>query len=313
MCPLARCQTRANPPVASIAGPPHAHVAFPFTLTAGGSSDDGGIAAHHWDLNANGTFEVATGVAPTTSATLTNEGFPADAAVVHPLRVSVTDIDGVIARAQVDIPVFPPIQIAGGVSNAKPKIGQQVTFDARGSSDPAGDPVTFAWDFDGNGSTDSTSALATHAYKAPGAYTAALTVADPHGALAQATVQVTVPEPTGPASVKKLRLKPTAFSAEPKGPSVLEPAAVKGTTVTVTMSKSATVKFSVQRRARVRGKTVYRNVKGGFSRKLKFGANTFRFTGRIGSKSLATGNYRLVALPTTKRSRATRTAFRIVK
>ena len=313
MCPLARCQTLAGAPTAVIQGPEHGHVGSPFTLNAGGSTDDTGIVAHHWDLDANGSFETATGATATLTTQLSNEGFPSNAAVSHPVRLALTDTDGVLGKAQLDLVIFPPLQIAGGASKPKPKIGEKVTFDARQSRDPAGDSLTFAWDFDGNGTVDSTSALATHAYTAPGKYAARVTVADPWGNAAAATVAMDVSEPTGPAGVKKLKLKPTAFSSEAKGPSVIELAAVKGTTVTATMSKSSTVKFTVERQARVRGKTVYRALKGSFSRKMRFGVNAFRFTGRFNKKSLATGSYRLVALPTTKKSKPTRTAFRIVK
>jgi glucose/arabinose dehydrogenase/Ca2+-binding RTX toxin-like protein len=79
-----------------------------------------------------------------------------------------------------------------------------VAFDGSGSSDPDGDtPLTYLWDFDGNGTTDQTTSTATtsRTYDAAGTYTAALKVRDARGALsAPATVKVfpgnDSPEPT---------------------------------------------------------------------------------------------------------------------
>jgi hypothetical protein len=321
MCPLARCQTKGTPPSASISMPFHGHARTPFTVTAFRSSDDDGNAAFDWDLDGNGTYEVATGRSPNVSAEFSNEGFPPNAVVRHTVGVAVTDTDGAITKQRANVDVFPPITIVASVSDAQPRVGKEVVFDASQTSDPAGGPLLFFWDFDGDGSTDSSEAAFAHTYTAPGSYTARLTVVDygtirsgvPGGDPLYATVAIKVTEPSGPASVRKLKLKPTAFAAEKSGPSVLSLAAAKGTVVTATMNKSSTVKFTVERQTRVRGKTVYRPLAGSFSRKLKYGANSFRFTGRFNKRSLATGSYRLVALPTTKKSKPTRTAFRIVR
>lgn len=309
MCPLARCQTRGMPPTATIAGPPHGHAGSPFTLNAGGSSDDTGIAAYAWNLDQNGSFEVPTGAAPTVTTQIDNAGFPADAAVTYPLQVAVTDTDGAVAKGQLDFTVLPPLRIVGGVSKATLALKEKATFDARQSTDPAGEPLTFAWDFDGDGTVDSTAALATHAYKVPGKYDARLTIADPHGNARSAGVAITVLEPKGPAVLRKLKVKPSSFRAESSGPSALDPAAV--TSVTFSMNKSAKVKFTVEREVKVRGKRAFRGVKGSFSRNARFGSNSFRFTGRMNKKALAKGRYRLVALPTTKKSKAARAAFTI--
>jgi PKD domain len=309
MCPIDRCERPGAPPGAALAGPAHGHVGSPFTLNAGGSTDDAGLAAFHFNLDANGSFEVANGATPTLTTQLDNAGFPPDAAVQYPLQVAVTDTDGAIATAQLDFTVFPPLQIAGGVSKGTLKLGETATFDASQSRDPTGEPLTFAWDFEGDGTADSTSATATHAYKVPGTYNATVTVADPHGNARSASVAITVLEPAGPAKVTKLRVRPSAFSPEKKGPSALDPAAL--TVVTFTMNKSATVRFTVERETTVRRRKVYRRVKGSFNRKVRFGANSFRFSGRMKGKALAKGRYRLVALPTTKKSKPTRAAFRI--
>ncbi|MFI6316689.1 ThuA domain-containing protein [Nonomuraea sp. NPDC050556] len=79
--------------------------------------------------------------------------------------------------------------------SAAPNSGQpplQVTFSSAGSSDPDGDTLSYAWDFDGNGTTDSTAASPTYTYTANGTYTARLTVRDPGGKTGSATADITV-------------------------------------------------------------------------------------------------------------------------
>ena len=59
--------------------------------------------------------------------------------------------------------------------------GSPTIFDASGSSDPDGQIVTYAWDFgDGTALADG-GPNPTHAYAAPGTYTATLTVTDGEG------------------------------------------------------------------------------------------------------------------------------------
>ncbi|NUT53239.1 MAG: DUF1349 domain-containing protein [Saccharothrix sp.] len=67
-----------------------------------------------------------------------------------------------------------------------------VRFDSAGSRDPDGDPLTFAWDFDGDGVTDSTDTAPAHTYTANGDYTARLTVTDQGGRSAVANVAIVV-------------------------------------------------------------------------------------------------------------------------
>ncbi len=56
-----------------------------------------------------------------------------------------------------------------------------VTFSSAGSVDPEGTSLTYAWDFDGDGTTDSTEANPTHTYTAKGNYNVKLTVTDQSG------------------------------------------------------------------------------------------------------------------------------------
>jgi glucose/arabinose dehydrogenase/PKD repeat protein len=81
------------------------------------------------------------------------------------------------------------------VASANPTSGfspLDVIFSSAGSSDPDGGALTFSWDF-GDGNT-STLPNPTHRYTAPGVakFTAKLTVKDPEGVAAEASVQITV-------------------------------------------------------------------------------------------------------------------------
>ena len=71
--------------------------------------------------------------------------------------------------------------------------GQSVQFDATGSTDDE-DPgdLDYSWDFDGDGTKDSSAAAPKHTYTEPGTYDAELTVTDPQGLDDTDTVQVTV-------------------------------------------------------------------------------------------------------------------------
>ncbi|MFJ4844761.1 MULTISPECIES: ThuA domain-containing protein [unclassified Streptomyces] len=66
----------------------------------------------------------------------------------------------------------------------------RVGFSSAGTVDPDGDALTYAWDF-GDGGT-STAADPAHTYRTNGTYTATLTVKDPTGRTASASVQVVV-------------------------------------------------------------------------------------------------------------------------
>jgi cytochrome c len=84
-------------------------------------------------------------------------------------------------------------------ADANPKAGNApltVQFSSAGSSDPDGDPITYAWDFTTNGSTDSTAANPTFTYTSNGRFTATLTVRDNTGRSATASVVVNLGQPT---------------------------------------------------------------------------------------------------------------------
>ena len=67
-----------------------------------------------------------------------------------------------------------------------------VFFDGTASRDPEGGALMYAWDFDGNGTTDATTPTVTHEYATAGAYSARLTVTDPAGKTGTTVIPITV-------------------------------------------------------------------------------------------------------------------------
>jgi hypothetical protein len=107
------------------------------------------------------------------------------------LTVAGTDGDhGVVAR-------FAP-NAAPVVSLAVPaqvQAGAPVTIDAAGTTDPEGEPLTYAFDLDGDGTYEfagGDNPLALRSYTTPGTYTVGVRATDPHGASATATRSVAV-------------------------------------------------------------------------------------------------------------------------
>jgi glucose/arabinose dehydrogenase len=88
------------------------------------------------------------------------------------------------------------------VAAASPTTGSApltVNFDGRGSSDPNGDALTYAWDLDNDGAYDDAStAQATRTYTTAGTYVASLRVTDPGGLSDTDSVTITVSGNTPP-------------------------------------------------------------------------------------------------------------------
>ncbi|GAA4638372.1 lectin [Actinoallomurus vinaceus] len=79
---------------------------------------------------------------------------------------------------------------AASADKTSGKAPLSATFSSAGSSDPDGDPISYAWNF-GDGGT-STAANPSHTYTANGQYTAKLTVTDSHHNTGTASVLITV-------------------------------------------------------------------------------------------------------------------------
>jgi cytochrome c len=83
-----------------------------------------------------------------------------------------------------------PIAHAGSDVDNGP-LPLDVQFSSDGSIDPDGTSLTYAWDFDGNGTTDSTDANPMHTYTTAGTYNATLTVTDGDGQTGFDTIPIT--------------------------------------------------------------------------------------------------------------------------
>lgn len=75
-----------------------------------------------------------------------------------------------------------------------------VTFSGAGSSDPEGQPLTYAWNF-GDAITATGSVTVSHTYPQPGTYTATLTVRDTVSASSTASVRITATTSLPPVAV----------------------------------------------------------------------------------------------------------------
>ncbi len=68
----------------------------------------------------------------------------------------------------------------------------EVSFSSEGSNSPDGHEITYEWDFENDGTVDSTEANPTHTYPENGTYTARLTVTDSNGNTGVAVTGITV-------------------------------------------------------------------------------------------------------------------------
>jgi PKD domain len=229
-------------------------------------------------------------------------------------------------------------------ASAEPR--QSLAFGA--SATDAFSPFSFEWAF-GDGANAS-GAQVSHAYASGGSFEARVSVADAAGnAAPPVTRSVTVGAPPGaapgasvpdldaPRFVEAISLARRVFRAAASGDSALvsrrrrrRPA---GTTVTFRLDEAASVAFTVERAKR--GRRVGRRCvkptrsnrkrrkcrryvlqRGGFTVPSQAGETRFRFTGRLLSRKLKPGTYRLAAFATDaagNRSPAQRARFRIVR
>lgn len=120
------------------------------------------------------------------------------------------------------------------------------------------------------------------------------------------------PVNTAAPRISSLRISPSTFRAATRGASIAKAKTrPRGGKVTVKLTRAAKAALSVERRTGTR----WVKVKGTFSRTLKAGTSSFRFTGRIAGKALKPGRYRLRAVATAagKPSAVRRASFRIVR
>lgn len=162
-----------QPPRAIINGPENGVVGDILTFSGSDSNDgDGHIASYDWNF---GDGTIASGVKAT---------HVYSEAGSYQIILTVTDdgglIDKVTHAVQIEPPVpanLPPEAVIAALETAQ--VGQEVTFDASGSSDSDGYIVSYAWDFGDGAVADGV--VVTHTYNEPGQYKIKLIVTDDGG------------------------------------------------------------------------------------------------------------------------------------
>ena len=176
-----------SPPIANVGGPYAGEAGTTLIQFDGsGSNDpDGDTLTYSWDFGDGAT---ATGVNPT--YTYPNSGSFEVRLIVNDGQV---DSDPSVVSATISAP---PMNVAPTANPGGPYTGEPgvaVVFDGSMSSDPNGDPITFAWDF-GDGSMGS-GTTPSHIFTADGSYAISLTVTDDLGASSTATTTATIATP----------------------------------------------------------------------------------------------------------------------
>ena len=193
-------------PVASFTySPAPAYVGQSISFNGTGSHDpDGSVVSWSWNFGDGGT----------SSGSSTAHSF--SSAGTFTVTLTVQDNAGATASTSQTVTVVAPANQPPVASfTATPSsalVGQTVTFNAGASYDTDGSIVYYGWAF-GDSSTG-TGAVTTHAYSAPGTYTATLTVQDNGGASSSTTRQVIVQIPTAPDLVVQ------SFTYAPLSPTV---------------------------------------------------------------------------------------------
>jgi PKD repeat protein len=138
------------------------------------------VAKVEWDFNNDGTYEVVDAAAPFQA----NHVYGTRGAKTFGMRVTdnAMPMAGVTAEDQTVNVVTAAPQADFTPSDAAPLVNDEVLF-ASDVSDPDGDAIaSYAWDFDDDGTTDSTARNPVHNFDSPGPKTVKLRVVDSCGA-----------------------------------------------------------------------------------------------------------------------------------
>lgn len=161
-------------------------VTYQWSFGDGSPSQSGQIAYHQFI--AAGTYNVSLNV-------IDNEGMSDTA--------SQAVVVGQVGQAPVASFTYSPLS---------PQIGQQMTFDASSSFDPDGTIVSYLWDLDGNGVTDTSGSAGTVTYISSGVVLVTLEVVDNNGLTATASQSILIsPAGGGPSGAPPMGTTPGIF------------------------------------------------------------------------------------------------------
>jgi len=196
-----------GPTAAASVTPDSGKAPLAVTFSSAGSGDaDGTIASYNWNFG--------DGTAASTAANPTHTyGVGSFTATL-----TVTDDDANVATTTVAISTVAnqkPVAVANYTQTGT-KAPLPVAFSSAGSADNDGSIVGYAWDFDNNGTVDSTEANPSTVYNTPGNKTAKLTLTDDSGDTGFTTVSVNV----GAVNVAPVA-RPVATPASGKRPLVV--------------------------------------------------------------------------------------------
>ena len=200
--------------------------------------------------------------------------------------------------------------------------GEPIAFSAAGSSDDEA-ISRYEWDLDGDGSYETDtggSATASRTFEAAGARTARVRVTDSDGIARTAETAFSVAPGAGgaggdgPGGGGATAARVSALSLSPSRFKVPKKKTARATTIRYSIDRSSAMTLTVEqaktgrrsgskcvgetkRNRKARRCTRYVALRGNLTDAGDAGANTLTWNGRLGSKALKAGTYRLVATP----------------
>ena len=156
----------------------------PISITGQGSDPGDDTLSYAWDIDGDGTFDVAL---QTLQTTVLDDA-------VNTLILQVSDEDGGVGTDTVDVQVqnLPPVVDAGADQSVE--LGETVIFGGSFTDSGTVDTHTFQWDF-GDGQTVSDSLTPSHTYATAGSYRVRLSVTDDDAGIGKDSLVVQVSTP----------------------------------------------------------------------------------------------------------------------
>lgn len=309
-------------------GPAPAGVHF----DASASNVEGGaVDSYAWDFG-----DGATGAGSTPTHTYASSG-------TYEVTLTVVSAEGATDETTQPVTVTNPAPVARISAPASAEAGAVAHFDAGASTDPNDSISKVVWDF-GDASEASSGSTASHTYQQPGDYTVSATVFDEEDLTSATTASIRIlpaagtptPPSTGsglslltppplalspltrdlaPPVITSVRLAPRRFPTSKRSRR-------RGTVLSYRLSEAAKVRLEFKRAIPCRGRAARRKscrryvTAGSLRRSSPAGRTRFAFRGRIGTRTLRVGQYRLVLSAVDKagnRSRVRTVPFVVIR